>query len=151
MGPAGYPLDKTYYQTVKGMVTALDVCEPGGDLIICSEISEGFGSEEFRESQRALCRLGPEALQNTLAAKSHASIDEWQTEMLLKALTKVNVFLYSPNLSDEDQALTGVHIAPSFNECIAASARRQKGARPRVGVIPEGPYVVPCVAAEAAA
>ena len=30
---AGYPLDKTYYQTIKGMVGALDILEPGG---ICS-------------------------------------------------------------------------------------------------------------------
>ena len=41
---AGYPLDKTYYQTIKGMVTPLDILEPGGTLIIASECSEGFGS-----------------------------------------------------------------------------------------------------------
>jgi len=34
---AGYPLDKTYYQTVKGMVTPLDILEEGGNLIIASE------------------------------------------------------------------------------------------------------------------
>jgi len=27
---AGFPLDKTFYQTVKGMVTPLDIVEPGG-------------------------------------------------------------------------------------------------------------------------
>ena len=31
---AGYPLDKTYYQTVKGMVGPLDILSPGGDLIV---------------------------------------------------------------------------------------------------------------------
>ena len=50
---AGYPLDKTYYQTVKGMVTPLDILEPGGTLIIASACSEGFGSPEFREAQAA--------------------------------------------------------------------------------------------------
>ncbi|MDP7107843.1 MAG: hypothetical protein QGH41_12235, partial [Roseibacillus sp.] len=38
---AGYPLDKTYYQTVKGMVTPLDILEDGGTLIIASNCSEG--------------------------------------------------------------------------------------------------------------
>ena len=57
---AGYPLDKTYYQTIKGMVTPLDILEPGGDLIIASECSEGFGSDEFRAAQRRLIDLGPE-------------------------------------------------------------------------------------------
>ncbi len=34
---AGYPLDKTYYQTVKGMVGVIDILEPGGTIIIASE------------------------------------------------------------------------------------------------------------------
>src|SRR5262245_58752878 len=57
---AGYPLDKTYYQTVKGMVTPIDILEPGGTLIIASECSEGFGSREFRESQTRLVEMGRE-------------------------------------------------------------------------------------------
>ena len=44
---AGYPLDKTYYQTIKGMVTPMDILEPGGTLVIASACSEGFGSDEF--------------------------------------------------------------------------------------------------------
>src|SRR5882757_7488131 len=34
---AGYPLDMTYYQTIKGMVTPMDILAPGGTLIIASE------------------------------------------------------------------------------------------------------------------
>jgi nickel-dependent lactate racemase len=36
---AGHPLDTTYYQTVKGMVTPLDILEPGGTLIVASACS----------------------------------------------------------------------------------------------------------------
>ncbi len=81
---AGYPLDKTYYQTVKGMVTPLDILEPGGTLIIASECSEGFGSEEFRDAQTRLVELGPERFLATISAKTLADVDEWQTEMQLK-------------------------------------------------------------------
>jgi nickel-dependent lactate racemase len=35
---AGYPLDQTYYQTVKGMVTPLDILEPGGALLLCRNV-----------------------------------------------------------------------------------------------------------------
>ena len=55
---AGYPLDKTYYQTVKGMVAPIDILAEGGTLIIASECSEGFGSESFRLSQEKLYKLG---------------------------------------------------------------------------------------------
>jgi len=57
---AGYPLDKTYYQTVKGMVGPIDILEPGGDLIIASACSEGMGSDEFVASQRRLIEQGPD-------------------------------------------------------------------------------------------
>ncbi len=63
---AGYPLDKTYYQTVKGMVTPLDILAPGGTLIIASACSEGFGSAEFRAAQERLVQLGPERFLATL-------------------------------------------------------------------------------------
>ena len=45
---AGYPLDKTYYQTVKGMVTPIEIMAPGADLIIASACSEGMGSRVRR-------------------------------------------------------------------------------------------------------
>ena len=45
---AGYPLDKTYYQTVKGMVGPVDILEPGGDLLVVSECSEGHGLARVR-------------------------------------------------------------------------------------------------------
>ncbi len=82
---AGDPLDKTYYQTVKGMVTPLDILEPGGTLIVASACSEGFGSPEFRAAQARLVDLGPDAFLQTLVAKRFADVDEWQTEMQLKS------------------------------------------------------------------
>ena len=51
---AGYPLDKTYCQTVKGMLTPLAVLAEGGGLLIVSACEEGIGSGEFVESQRRL-------------------------------------------------------------------------------------------------
>src|SRR4029079_10295437 len=91
---AGHPLDKTYYQTVKGMVTPLDILEPGGRLIVASACSEGFGSEEFREAQQRLCALGPDAFLATLVPKKFADVDEWQTEMQLKSMRAGRVQLY---------------------------------------------------------
>ena len=69
---AGYPLDKTDYQTIKGMVTPMDILEPGGALIVASACSEGFGSKEFRAAQRRLIELGPDKFLATLTAKSLA-------------------------------------------------------------------------------
>ncbi|MFK0166593.1 nickel-dependent lactate racemase [Rhizobium sp. NPDC090279] len=138
---AGYPLDKTYYQTIKGMVTPLDILKPGGTLIIASECSEGFGSPEFREAQARLVELGPERFLATLTAKSLAEIDEWQTEMQLKPMRLGKVELYTTGLAGEDRRLTGVEVIDDLTSAIERSIARSGD--PAVAIIPEGPYVVP--------
>ncbi|MDA8252392.1 MAG: nickel-dependent lactate racemase [Rhodospirillales bacterium] len=138
---AGYPLDKTYYQTVKGMVTPLDILAPGGTLIIASACSEGFGSAEFRAAQARLVALGPEQFLATLTAKSLADVDEWQTEMQLKPMRLGRVQLYTTGLDAEGRRITGVEMIASVEDALAASLARHGD--PAVAVIPEGPYVVP--------
>ncbi len=138
---AGYPLDKTYYQTVKGMVTPLDILAPGGTLIIASQCSEGFGSAEFRAAQERLVELGPDRFLATLTAKSLAEIDEWQTEMQLKPMRKGRIQLYTTGLDAGLRAITGVEVVEDVGAAVRASIARS-GDR-GVAVIPEGPYVVP--------
>ena len=138
---AGYPLDKTYYQTVKSMVTPLDILEPGGTLIVASECSEGFGSHEFREAQAKLVELGPERFLATLTAKSLAEIDEWQTEMQLKPMRRGTIQLFTTGLDAEERRITGVELVGSLDQAVADSVRRHGD--DAVAIIPEGPYVVP--------
>jgi nickel-dependent lactate racemase len=143
---AGYPLDKTYYQTVKGMVTPMDILAPGGTLIIASECSEGFGSDEFRDAQARMVELGPERFLATLKAKSFAEIDEWQTEMQLKPMRLGSIQLFTTGLTGEERRITGVELVDSVDEAIRASIARHGD--PALAVIPEGPYVVPVFAGD---
>ncbi len=138
---AGYPLDKTYYQTVKGMVGALEILEPEGTLVTISMCSEGIGSKDYAESQRNLIRLGPEKFLQGIMPKRYAAIDEWQSEMQVKAMKKGKVCLYSEGLSKEQQSLTGVSVIDSPAAAVMESVKAT-GDR-RVAVIPEGPYVIP--------
>ena len=146
---AGYPLDKTYYQTVKGMVGAMDILEPGGNLIIASACDEGMGSDEFVEAQKRLISLGPDGFLAEIQKKSRADIDEWQTEMQLKPMRIGTVHLYTDGLSDEELVLTGVNIVTSMEDAIAQSV--QQSGDNQIAVIPEGPYVIPSYRAEAKA
>ena len=144
---AGYPLDKTYYQTVKGMVGPLDILEPGGNLIIASACSEGMGSPEYVEAQRRLIDLGPNGFFAGISKKQYADIDEWQTQMQLKPMQVGSVSLYTTGLSAEQRALTGVRMLTSVEQAIDDSIR-SSGDR-RVAIVPEGPYVVPVYVPEA--
>jgi nickel-dependent lactate racemase len=141
---AGHPLDKTYYQTIKGMVTPMDILEPGGTLIIASACSEGLGSHEFREAQVRLAALGPAAFLDTLLAKRFADVDEWQTQMQLKPMRLGRIQLHTTGLDVHDRRITGVELIEDLDVAVAASIARHRD--PAVAVIPEGPYVVPVYA-----
>ena len=138
---AGYPLDATYYQTVKGMVGPLEILEPGGDLIVASACSEGLGSPHYANAQRRLVENGPDRFLEEISAKTHAAIDEWQTEMQLRPMRAGTVHLFTDGLAPEDRALTGVNMTESLTDTVAKCAARHGDTR--VAVIPEGPYVVP--------
>lgn len=138
---AGYPLDKTYYQTVKGMVGPLDILEPGGDLIVASACSEGMGSKHYVEAQRRLVDLGPDGFAASIERKPHADIDEWQTQMQLRPMRVGRVRLYTDGLDAIAAGLTGVERVSDLAGAVAESMARHRD--PHVAFVPEGPYVVP--------
>jgi len=138
---AGHPLDKTYYQTVKGMVTPIDILDEGANLIIASDCSEGIGSDEYRAAQRRLVEAGPDGFLQQILHKRFADIDEWQTEMQLKPMRRARIQLYSGGLPAADRGLTGVDMVDSMESAIERSVA--ESADRAVAVIPEGPYVVP--------
>ncbi len=148
---AGYPLDKTYYQTVKGMVGPVDILAPGGNLIVASACDEGMGSPEYAAAQRRLIDLGADGFLSEIETKDRADIDEWQTQMQTKPMAVGTVHLYTDGLGaedraltgvhPEDRALTGVHLVDSVDRAVQRSVA-ETGDR-RVAVVPEGPYVVP--------
>ena len=137
---AGHPLDQTYYQAVKGMVTPLDILAPGANLLVAAECGEGLGSPSYRHAQRRLRRQGAAAFLASLKAKPLADVDEWETEMQLKSQRAARVRLRS-GLGDDDRALTGVECVASLDEAVRQSVAETNDNA--VAVIPEGPYVVP--------
>ena len=138
---AGYPLDQTYYQTVKGMVTPMDILAEDGTLIVASACTEGLGSKGFRAAQERLTRDGPERFLQDIGRKPRADIDAWQTQMQTKPQQAATVQLFTEGLDAAERALTGVGLVESVDDAVAASIARSGD--PAVAVIPEGPYVVP--------
>jgi lactate racemase len=142
---AGYPLDKTYYQTIKGMVGPIQILNQCGTLIIASACEEGLGSTEFRESQLSLIRQGTNGFLDSIRHQPLADIDGWQSQMQTRATTVGRVLLYSPGLSPADRQATGIEMIDSIEQAIADSIAHSQDRH--VAFIPEGPYVIPLFAA----
>jgi nickel-dependent lactate racemase len=140
---AGFPLDSTYYQAVKGICAGAAILEKGGNLFVAARCAEGFGSPEFRASQERLCRMGKDAFRAQARMKERAAIDEWETVMLLKALDVGSVHLFADALSPEDHAITGAVPVYDLPGELRAAVERTGGRK--IAVIPEGPYAAPFV------
>lgn len=138
---AGYPLDGTFYQLIKGMVGALPVVKPGGTIIIAGECPEGLGSPAFA---RTLREAGD--LEEFVARISQPEVFEpeaWQVEELAKARRQADIIVVS-GLPAE--TLSGCHVtaAPDIASALNDAFKRH-GRQASLLAIPRGPYVIPYV------
>jgi lactate racemase len=135
---AGYPLDLTFYQAVKGVTAASHIVKPGGRILICAECTEGPGAHEFREMLGRF-RTPGEFLDAVKDAP--VTVDQWQLEKLALVLKDKEVLFLTPGVNAEyRQTMWG----PVFDEFDDAAAALLAGLpeTARVAVIPEGPYVL---------
>ena len=135
---AGYPLDLTYYQAIKGVTAASHIVKPGGAILLAGECPEGAGAPEFQ--QMVLEGISDEEFLRRLQG-APVTVDQWQLEKLALVTTRQKLLWYVPGLGSEFQAKVWGRAFPALPEAIAALAGTlQPGAR--VAVIPEGPYVL---------
>jgi nickel-dependent lactate racemase len=142
---AGYPLDLTFYQTVKGVTAASHLVKPGGKILLFGACQEGAGAPEFREM---LLRYRTADDFMRAIEGQPVSIDQWQLEKLALAARKAKILYCLPGLPQEYRAqLWG----PAFEHPEEALRAFFQGLRAghRVAVIPEGPYVLAQVASAA--
>jgi len=140
---AGYPLDTTFYQSVKGMVAALPIIKPGGSVIVAASLSEGVGSPEFASLFQR--HDGIESAMRQILAQGEWVMDQWQIEEMAKVARQASITMVTGGLSAESLESLWVQSAPSV-EAAVERAIEKHGPQAKIAVIPEGPYVVATVA-----
>lgn len=135
---AGYPLDLTYYQSVKGITAALPVVKKGGMLIVAAECEEGLGSPEF--SLMATTYRTVDAFVETITSHP-VLIDQWQLEECAKAARQADVVLVSPNIHARYGRDLFIRTASSVEEALEDGFRKF-GPDASIAVIPKGPYTL---------
>jgi lactate racemase len=140
---AGYPLDTTWYQAVKGLTGALPIVKQGGTIVLAASLSEGLGSPEFQQVMTENPDLA--IFKQRILGKDYFRMDQWQVEELCKVVAKCRVKVVTEGLSAETLRRCYVESAPSVEQAVADSLA-EYGPAARVAVIPKGPYVLPYVA-----
>jgi lactate racemase len=138
----GYPLDQTLYQSIKGLVGALNVVRRGGTMILAAEISEGVGSPDF---QKLLAELtGNDAFMAKLTRPDFFIVDQWMAQHLCQVLRKSEVTVVSQRLDLRAFPNLPIRCAPSVESALERALARH-GRSARILVMPEGPYALATV------
>ena len=136
---AGYPLDATYYQAIKGVVCAAELVKPGGTIICVAGMREGLGSAPFVQCFNDHPTI--ESFMDAILAGKYFQIDQWQIEELAKSLRRARcVFVTDGQPHDVLQRMYA-ETASTVESAIAAALERH-GPDATIAVIPEGPYVL---------
>jgi len=140
---AGYPLDTTFYQAVKGLTGVLPIVKDGGTIVIAASLAEGIGSPEFQQLFKDNASL--DEFMHRILGKDYFVMDQWQLEELAKVRRKAKVKFVTDGLPAE--TINGLFVESAKSvETAVAEALSEHGPNARVAVVPKGPYVLPVVA-----
>jgi len=135
-GAAGYPLDLTFYQCVKGITAAAHLVKPGGRILIVGQCAEGVGSPEFARKLSGM-RDFKSFLEEIREAP--VEVDQWQLEKLALTGEKYELYFYTPGVTRGQLGFLAESAYGSLEEAVAATLDGlPEGAR--VALVPEGPY-----------
>jgi nickel-dependent lactate racemase len=139
---AGYPLDTTWYQAIKGLTGALPIVKQGGTIVLAASLTEGIGSPEFQH----LIDDNPDlpAFIQRILGKDYFVMDQWQLEEFVKVVKRCKVKVVTNGLSPDVLKKCHVEASPSVEQAVADCVK-EYGVNAKIAVIPKGPYVLPYV------
>jgi nickel-dependent lactate racemase len=138
----GYPLDATWYQTIKGIVAATAAVRDGGTIVVASALSEGIGSPAFQALIGEAHDL--DHFMRDIRRPGWFRPEQWQLEEFALAARKARIMLYTTGLPLEVQQTLFLEPATSVEGGVADALQRH-GDQATVTVMPHGPYVIPIV------
>jgi nickel-dependent lactate racemase len=146
----GYPLDQSFYQTVKGMCTALPALGAASTMLQVSHCGEQLGSRTFTELMMKWDGDWRGFLAHIEANKDRTELDQWEFQMQARVLAVIGpekLLFVSDGIPARVQMHIGVN--PLLGPGPAAQRAQQAidkyvATHPaaRIAVIPDGPYTM---------
>lgn len=139
---AGYPLDITFYQAIKGLVGVLPILKEGSTVILAASLTEGLGLPRFRDIYTEFKSW--EEFKGMLFSPDYFREDQWMVQEQMKVAEVADIWVYSDGVPPEELELAKVKPLLSLQDGVE-QALRKYGPKAKIVVVPDGPYVMPVV------
>jgi len=139
---AGYPLDLTFYQGVKGIAAPLRILKPGGTIIVAHECAEGIGEPDLARRMMELDDF--EAYVPRVWDPTYFHMDQWHAQFTKIRRQASEVLSFSEGIPRDQQARCFVTPIESVEEGVERALWKH-GPDATIAVLPEGPYVLACL------
>lgn len=132
----GYPLDRNFYQCVKGIAVPEEIVHERSRIIMLGECSDGIVHKGFMD----LMQSGtPGEIYRRIRSFEIPVCDQWQVQILCRILDQNQVWFVTRNELKFEVESAHMKYASTIDEALA-SAKLTRGER--VLVVPEGPGVI---------
>ncbi len=146
----GFPLDQTFYQTVKGMCTALPALGENTTMLQVSNCGEQLGSQTYTDLMLGYNNDWQNFLADIEANKDSTRLDQWEFQLQCRVLNRIgmdNIWFVSDGIEADVQKQ--ICVTPILGDG-SAKQRAQKAiddyvsANPNasIAIIPDGPYTM---------
>ena len=148
-GCGGYPLDATFYQCVKALVTALPCVKDGGTIIAAGGCVEGVGSQTYENMLRRYSNDFSRFIYDIRKSDDIVK-DQWQIQMQARIYEKTQwdkIHFITHGIVSGHSSFLGVKVIEAVSDRVTKNLQKivdhlaEKGCR--FAVIPEGPYCAP--------
>lgn len=146
----GYPLDLTFYQTTKGMCTAMPALKNDSTMLIVSHCGEQLGSTAYTDLMLRYANNWQKFLKDISVKPDETQLDQWAFHMHTRVLKQIGLerlWFVSDGIPYEIQKQISV------NPILGLGNARQRtqqvidkyinnNPNARIAIIPEGPYTM---------
>ncbi len=146
----GYPLDQTFYQTVKCMCTAIPALNKNSTLLVVSNCGQQLGSDAYSNLMLKYANDWKKFLSDISAKPNETQLDQWGYQMQTRVLDLIgleNLWFVSDGIDAQTQKKISVHpVSAPGNAAERAQRAIDEYAKANpdasIAVIPQGPYTM---------
>ena len=132
----GYPLDRNFYQCVKGIAVPEEVVHKKSRIIMAGECSDGIAHQDFLK----LMQSGtPTEIYRRMKSSDAPVCDQWQVQILCRILHQNQVWFVTKSGLKSDVESAHMKYASTIEEALTAA---KLTAGEHVLAVPEGPGLI---------